>query len=68
MNISISGMTFEELLDKAQGEEGVDMVEVRAGKMVKKFASTEDLAGLDSAELKEKFQNQADEANKVAKF
>lgn len=39
------GMTFEELLDKAQGEAGVDMVEVKGGKMVKKFASCEDLSG-----------------------
>jgi NNP family nitrate/nitrite transporter-like MFS transporter len=43
--LGLRGMTFEELLDKAQGEEGVDMVEVQGGKMVKKFASSEDLAG-----------------------
>lgn len=43
--MGLRGMTFEELLDKATGEEGVDMVELKGGKMVKKFASCEDLAG-----------------------
>jgi hypothetical protein len=67
--VFIIGMTFEELLDIAQGEEGVDMVEVRGGKMYKKFASQDDLCleGVDSAEYKEKIQNKMDETKKGEK-
>jgi hypothetical protein len=53
--MGLRGMTFVELLDKAQGEEGVDMVEIQGGKMVKKFNSCDDLAGMDSENLKEKY-------------
>eukprot|EP00596_Hydrurales_sp_CCMP1899_P002158 CAMPEP_0119036864 /NCGR_PEP_ID=MMETSP1177-20130426/4868_1 /TAXON_ID=2985 /ORGANISM="Ochromonas sp, Strain CCMP1899" /LENGTH=478 /DNA_ID=CAMNT_0006997335 /DNA_START=329 /DNA_END=1765 /DNA_ORIENTATION=- len=67
--LGLRGMTFEQLLDKAQGEEGVDMVEIAGGKMVKKFNSCDDLAGLSSKdlnELGEKYMGEKVEAVRIA--
>lgn len=68
--MGLRGMTFEQALDLATGEEGVDMVKIQNGKMVKKFASCDDLTALPEVEevdedLKADELQQRNEENKA---